>query len=504
MWLKNDKGFFVLPLKSAINSIYERIKDNIVKENVQQRVGLLHSETYSRYLEMKEEEEDDSLDIELYYNKTKQLSLPLTVCTLDQIFDFVYRYRGFEPKLATLSYSKVIIDEIQMYSPDLLAYLIIGLSYISKMGGKFAILTATLPSFIVDLLKKEHIDFEMPKIFVNNRIRHSIKVLDKEINADDIIAKYNHKNKVLVICNTVKTATKIYKEIVETVNKEEVNLLHGNFTRKDRRIKEEKILGIGKKDSKEYGIWIATQIVEASLDIDFDVLLTELSDLSGLFQRMGRCYRDRDLDVVYNCFIFTGGKKLCSGVGKFIDEYIFQLSKEAIRNLNGKIDEKKKVDLIGELYTTEKLKENAEYYNKIIDNIEYVKSFEGYELDKTEMQKRFRNIDTMTIIPKNLFEENIAIINNCKDILQKKYDKSMNEADRKALREQKVKARNEIMEFTIDLNGKVVRNSKTERIKINKYEEMVVLECKYNNLVGIEEIVPKEKKKNEAFDDFSF
>ena len=89
----------------------------------------------------------DEIDFDEYYNKTKQLSLPLTICTLDQIFDFVYRYRGFEVKLATLSYSKVVIDEVQMYAPDLLAYLVVGLSYIDKIGGKFAILTATYHHF---------------------------------------------------------------------------------------------------------------------------------------------------------------------------------------------------------------------------------------------------------------------------------------------------------------------------------------------------------------------
>ena len=55
-------------------------------------------------------------------------------------FDMAFRYPGYEQKLATLSYSKVIIDEIQMYSADLLAYLIYGLKLITDYGGQFAIL----------------------------------------------------------------------------------------------------------------------------------------------------------------------------------------------------------------------------------------------------------------------------------------------------------------------------------------------------------------------------
>ena len=100
-------------------------------------------------------------------------------------------------------------------------------------------------------------------------------------------------------------------------------------------------------------VWIATQIVEASLDIDFDLLFTELSDLNGLFQRMGRCYRNRDLgDLPHNCFVFT---RKCSGVGIFIDREIHRLSKEALSEVDGMVTEKQKMFMIEKLYTKEKL-----------------------------------------------------------------------------------------------------------------------------------------------------
>ena len=52
-----------------------------------------------------------------------------------QLFDFIFQYPGYELKLATLSYSRIVIDEIQMYNAELLAYLIFGLEKIVKMGG---------------------------------------------------------------------------------------------------------------------------------------------------------------------------------------------------------------------------------------------------------------------------------------------------------------------------------------------------------------------------------
>ena len=100
LWIGDNKGFFTLPLRTAINAIYKRITENIVKNDIERRVALLHGDTYSKYLE-KSDDESLETDIDEYYNRTKQMALPLTVCTLDQIFDFVFRYRGFEPKLAT-------------------------------------------------------------------------------------------------------------------------------------------------------------------------------------------------------------------------------------------------------------------------------------------------------------------------------------------------------------------------------------------------------------------
>ena len=161
LWIGNNKGFFTLPLRVAINSIFNRVKNQIVIEKLENRIGLLHSDFREIYIEDIKKKEKNSLEkmdndeLFMYMDKTKQLSLPLTVCTIDQLFDFVFRAPGFELKVATLSYSKVVIDEIQMYSTDLLAYLIYGLKYITDFGGKFAIMTATLPGIIIDLLKKE-------------------------------------------------------------------------------------------------------------------------------------------------------------------------------------------------------------------------------------------------------------------------------------------------------------------------------------------------------------
>lgn len=445
LWIGDNKGFFTLPLKTAINAMYKRITEKIVIVDYENKVGLLHSDIKREYFNKK-----DEIDFDEYYNKTKQLSLPLTVCTIDQIFDFVYRYRGFEPKLATLAYSKVVIDEVQMYSPDLLAYLVVGLSYINKIGGKFAILTATLPQIFVDLLKTENVEFK-EKTFTNNRVRHSLQVKKEKINSE-FVKKVYKDNKVLVICNTVKEAQRIYEELLDDEElSKNLNLFHSGFIKKDRKRKEGKILEFGDKEKNYQGIWITTQVVEASLDIDFDILVTELSDLNGLFQRLGRCYRDRDwYREGYNCYVFDGGDSKCTGVGHVIDEYIFKLSKEALRNINGPLTEDQKIKLIDSIYTMEKLK-GTEYHEKLIDAIKYLKLIDPYEMSKKEVMERFRKIESKTIIPKPIYDDNKVKIDDYIDILKREYDKDITLEERKVIKEEKLEARISLDDFTLPI-----------------------------------------------------
>ncbi|MBC1358561.1 CRISPR-associated helicase Cas3' [Listeria booriae] len=483
LWLGNNKGFFTLPLRTAINAIYDRLagsETGIIRESVTDRVGLLHSETYGQYLQR----EKDIQDIEEYFTKTRQMSLPITVCTLDQLFDFVFRYAGFEPKLATLSYSKVIIDEVQMYSPDLLAYLIVGLSYIQKVGGQFAILTATLPGIIPDLLAENGVSFtRAEEDFISERIRHSLEVVHGQINSD-FISDFYDGNRILVICNTVRVAKEMYEEL-EKIYGDEVRLIHSQFIKRDRNAKSDAILADGHKTSEGPCIWVATQVVEASLDIDFDLLFTELSDLNGLFQRMGRCYRNRELDVATNVYVFD---EKCSGIGKnsVIDPLIHQNSRKVLQEVGGAISEAEKLALIDRIYSTEALA-GSDYYETVICNINYVKSFHTYELDKKTVREKFRNINSVTVIPEPVFDENRAEIEGYITEISK---------PGKENKRGRMEARTKLAEFMMDAPGYIVQKSELVKKEITKYETISVLKCNYSSEIGI---ILKEPSQENLF-----
>lgn len=489
LWIGNDKGFFTLPIRTAINSIYSRIKEDMLNgQNIENKLGLLHSETRQEYMKV----EADGLihSFNDYYSQTRQLALPLTICTLDQLFTFVFKYRNYESKLVTLSYSKIVIDEIQMYSPDIVGFLIYGLKLIQDFGGKFAILTATFPGFLKQLMLEKGLEFDMPdKEFVDDKIRHSVSWHREKLNAEFVLDKYKD-NKLLVICNTVKECQRVYMELSEHIKESGeiigLNMFHAKYIQKDRDKKAEDILKFGKlyNENGEFntqtGIWITSSIAEASLDIDFDVLITELSDVTSLFQRMGRCYRKREWNSEgYNCYIFDGGDKICSGVGSIIDQDIFNLSKTYLREYfdfnSGNLDEYTKMKLVEKILSFQNL-ESTNYYKEIIQFFDLPGLYTSGELSKDEAQKMFRNINTRLVIPKKVYEDNLEEINRKLNIIYS--DKSSNV--------ERMNAKLDIKAFSMSVESNIVYQSNVEigKIVLNLYESIDVIDCDYDSDLG--------------------
>lgn len=486
-WIGDNKGFFTLPLRVSLNAIYDRVIDKIKFEKA--KTALLHSETAAEYLKRNE----DELDLE-YYDKTKQLSLALTICTLDQLVDFIFKYEGYELKLATLAYSKLVIDEIQMYSSEMVAYLLVALKYIDELGGKFSIVTATFPPVFEKLMKDLNISFKKPEKPFYKRIdgkvqlRHKIKVLEEDINIELIKQNYKGK-KVLVIVNTVRQAQRLYEELKGELPEENINIFHSKFIRRDRTLKEAEIINMGDLKNSCTGIWITTQVVEASLDIDFDVLYTELSDITGLLQRMGRVFRNRTLISDYiNVYVYVGKEKLPSGVKKsdksIIDYDIFNLSKMAIMKYKTEqtLDEEEKMRLVEDVYSYENLKK-SNYYKKIKDTIEKMKDVKAYEFKKSEIN--LRNIENETLIPKSIYIANQKLIEDNIKII--KESKSNNE---------RLLAKNAIKELTLSIPKYEYDSAKSkglidsQPIEIDKYNSIPIIKFDYSFDKGLSK--PKE------------
>ncbi|RRD94672.1 CRISPR-associated helicase Cas3' [Clostridiales bacterium COT073_COT-073] len=515
LWLGNHKGIYVLPLKTAINEIYKRLKKSILEErSIDRRLGLLHGDTFPLYLtemtEKNRQSETEYEKIKYYFEETRNLSLPITVSTPDQIFNFVYHYPGYELKLANLSYSKVIIDEIQAYSADLLAYLIYGLQSIAEVGGKFAIFTATFPPFVKTLLGRVERRFAkdrkpalemVDRAFLHDRKRHYIKVKQGRMEIADIEEVYNRKEdkKILVVCNTVSQAQKVYRELSEKglVCK----LLHAKFIAKDRKSKESQIMQDGKTyqdNSKAWNdkkiVWIATQIVEASLDIDFDYLFTELVELNSLFQRLGRVNR-KGLKPVEeaNCFIYTEIQEslFLKGDKGFIDEDLHRISVEALLEQgDGIISEQEKQNLIQKHFTFENIEKRGSEFLKQYDYF-YSKVAENYseKVNLKEVKTLFRNIISYKAIPKvvyeGIYQEEIAEIEKglkeSEEEIQQFY--SQKKPVPTKLRFRRTEYQKKLNEYCFSASKWEIENAKTVQIGL---EEIYIVGGEYSEEVGYE------------------
>lgn len=481
LWCGDNKCFFVLPLKTAINAMYVRIKklaNDVEAEDVyKSRVALVHSDMKSYYLK---DANDKDTDYDFDYEElSRQFCLPVTVCTPDQIFDFVLKYPGYEYKLAISSYSKFIIDEIQMYSPDILAAIIYAIKMIHIMGGKVAVLTATLPPFVKEeLLKIFGDDVQLADFSSEGILRHNVKVFDDKLETDDVIEIVNETNsdtvkKYLVVCNTVKTANRIYRELSESNIDAEINLFHANFIKKDRMKKEKEIMKASEKELNEMTkpeIWISTSVVEASLDIDFDILITELSDLFSLFQRFGRTNRKGKKDFSnYNCYVFT---ELQDRADSFIDKDIHNLSKDAIVTVDGVLTEQEKNSLIEKYLSVEKV-QDTDYFK------DYCKFFKNYEDEYDYLNSSkdsLRNIDRMDAIPKCVYDENVDMINeNLEKINSTDVDKGS-----------RMNATEEILKLTVSISMFRCRKHDSGISVDMKYRRIPVIDCNYSFDSGLD------------------
>lgn len=480
LWCGNNKCFFVLPLKTAINAMYDRIKDLSGRE-YKDRVALVHSDMKSYYLQESNnnspEDSEDAFDF-VYLEYSRQFSLPITVCTPDQIFDFALKYPGYEYKLAVSSYSKFIIDEIQMYSPDVLAAIIYAIKMIYTVGGKIAVLTATLPPFVKkELLKIFGGDVVLNDFSGDGRLKHNIKVFEDKLNCQyitDIIQKTKSKKvkKYLIVCNSIPTANRIYRELSHSDVDADIHLFHASFTKKDRMKKEKNIKSDAGKNSEDMArpaIWVSTSVVEASLDIDFDILITELSDLFSLFQRFGRVNRKGKKDFSsYNCFVFT---ELQDTAVKFIDETVHNLSKQALLTVDGIISEEDKNNLIEKYLSAENI-ENSEYYKKYCTAIKEYETEYDYLKSKSD---KIRSIDSIDIIPKSVYESNYDMIKKSLEVIKSK----------DSTKEQKLNASNNINLLTVSISTYKYRKFNSNKV-VDKRCRIPVINCKYSEETGVD------------------
>src|SRR5699024_5823870 len=100
------------------------------------------------------------------------------------------------------------------------------------------------------------------------------------------------KEKLLIVYNTVKEAQLVFQQLNDLFPGIRSMLIHSRFRRRDRREREHRLMS---EFDAGHGpcFVVSTQVVEVSLDISFDRMITQAAPLDSLIQRFGRVNRER-------------------------------------------------------------------------------------------------------------------------------------------------------------------------------------------------------------------
>jgi CRISPR-associated endonuclease/helicase Cas3 len=437
LWAKENKKklIYTLPLRVALNDLYLRFHND--KEGgyfESDFLGILHSTSFLEYLN--EEKLGKTLDIDEKKTTAALFSYPLTLTTPDQVFLSSLKYYGFDKLISVYPTSSIVVDEIQTYNPEMAAIIIKTLKIIEELNGSILIMTATFPPYFREFIKDneyikidlERVDEEIKNQVKNYNIkRHKIKVLDfglflyddgeLKINEQsfkkvkEILTQEENKDKnILIILNNVGKAIKIFEElekdneiknrVIKNSDNEEIPLLlHSRIIEKE---KSERIRTIKEaiKNGEKGMILVSTQIVEASVDIDFDLLITEASPIDSQIQRWGRIYRNRSSDYDEdspNILILADIDNIDKGTSAIYDRMVVEKTIEILRQNQEKFldykDERKLIEQVFDQYVDvdgKKLKLNDVFINEIRKNLEWLEYVSSEK--RSEAQRIFRRI----------------------------------------------------------------------------------------------------------------
>ncbi len=333
--------FFGLPTQATSNAIFPRIERWLEKlesdKDNKHGIRLAHgksslNEDFSSLasnvnVDVSEKSlENQSVVINEWFSGRKKTSLDdFVIGTVDQFLlmslkqkHVALRHLGFDKKV-------VVIDEVHAYDIYMDQYLLESIRWLGSYGVPVILLSATLPQE-----KRE----EMIKAYLLGKGEKTPNIQDKlkELNKDayplitytdgteigqwtDFATSKNKEIKIIkhysydlmpviedlwksdgiigVMVNTVKRAQDLAQICVEKFGEDMVELLHSSFIASQRAKKEKDLIDLigskGKRPKKK--IIIGTQVIEQSLDIDFDVLITDLAPMDLMIQRIGRLHR---------------------------------------------------------------------------------------------------------------------------------------------------------------------------------------------------------------------
>ncbi|MGV0393438.1 CRISPR-associated helicase Cas3' [Corynebacterium riegelii] len=329
--------YFAAPTMATANGLLDRTitwAKNVTDSESVSSLYLAHSKNqlsqpYQR-LRFKGIGEDDSAGENVIASswmsgRRRGLLSNVVVGTVDQVLMMALRQRYSMLRHVALAGKIIIFDEVHAYDAYTSDYLETALEWLARYGATVIMMSATLPperrNALVKAFTGRDIDTPSeayPLITVASKsnqlcftpepsptnleatidiIKDSLDTLQQRIGTllDD-------GGVALIICNTIARAQETYRAFKQS-HPDEVELHHAGFMAWERSEKEDRLRNeLGPKAHRSKGrphrkIVVATQVAEQSLDIDADVLVTDIAPMDLLIQRIGRLHRHERPDT---------------------------------------------------------------------------------------------------------------------------------------------------------------------------------------------------------------
>jgi len=336
------EGFFIgLPTMATANAMYKRVAE-VYQKLFTDNANLVLAHGHKKLVEEfaatifppdTPEQDDAQLDETasarcsawLADHSKRALLASAGIGTIDQALLAVLHSKHQSLRLLGLFNKVLIVDEVHACDAYMQGVLEVLLEFHARTGGPVILLSATLPSRMKQALLNAYAkgrnqesapalrsdayplatrwhdgqtalleDALASRACVSRTVHVHYEADDEKVFAH-IVAALQQGQCVGWIRNTVADAMAAYERISQMIPPEKITLFHARFVLKDRLGKEEQVLSFFGEGSKQHDrqgrLMIATQVAEQSLDVDFDVLITDLAPIDRVLQRAGRMQR---------------------------------------------------------------------------------------------------------------------------------------------------------------------------------------------------------------------
>ncbi|WP_304125730.1 CRISPR-associated helicase Cas3' [Methanosphaera cuniculi] len=407
------KIVYSLPFLSIIDQNEKVIKDVLTNANYQLTSDIITKHTSTADINYR-----TTKDEELEINKSELLiegwNSEITITTFYQLFHTIFSNKNKTlRKIHNIANSIIILDEIQTIP---IKYWTLINKTIKKISEKyntyFIFMSATQPAIYEENEIKPLIKDETKYFNQLDRINYNFQLAPTNINMfkDEIIKileKQENKD-IMLVLNTIGSSQEIYKHIQENIEDTNTNLyyLSTNITPKQRQQTIEKI----KKPTNKRKIIITTQLIEAGVDINVDIIYRDFTTIDSIIQTAGRCNRNNtktkgEVNIIklenenqkqYNTYIYDS--TLLHLTEKLTQQYTQisekQFNQKTIKQYYNQAKNMKSTDESENIIQSlEKLElTQTKNFNLIEENIQKIDIFIEQDEEATEIWKKYQQI----------------------------------------------------------------------------------------------------------------